>query len=625
MQQVPTDSEHASVNAALELLAHGNAELAAERLTALVQAAPDNAEAWHGLACVARANGSAESALKLASKAITLSPQAHFHITMGLALLMLGHTEPARAAVNVAVMQTPRDPRAHQAMADVLEVQGRVEDAAQALKNAVRLRPLETERHLALAAFLARHGRVAEGICASQKALALEPNNIFVQNQHALLLERAGKIRDAAPHFAQVAAGLPENAAALANYGAALFAQGAFEEARQVLTQSVHKQPNAAETHNNLGLVQMALGALPAAVEHLETACAQCPDDARLATNYGTALAESGRAAEAEALFRRAMTLPGASAQDRARARFNLGPLLLGEGRFEDGWRYFESRKDLLPNRHTQDLPDWNGQAQTPPVLVYAEQGLGDILQFSRYITHAASRAPVVLAVPSTVRGLMTRLDLGDAVSVLPDGAQAAEYGATAACSLLSLPYVLGMAEPFAWQPQVDLPYHAPASTQRIRVGLCWAGNPTYRFDRRRSLDPVCLGPLARVEGVSFHSLQQNPEKLPPFALEPLSEGDLVQTASIIQGLDAVVTVDTGMAHLAGLLGKPTWLLNRFGGDWRWGQGAITPQSTGEARSLWYPSVSVVTQPQAGEGMAPWHEPVVQVVAALQALVQKPA
>ncbi|OUJ02035.1 tetratricopeptide repeat protein [Acetobacter cibinongensis] len=625
MQQVPTDSEHASVNAALELLAHGNAELAAERLTALVRAAPENAEAWHGLACVARANGSADSALKLAAKAITLSPQAHFHITMGLALLMLGHTEPARAAVNVAVMQTPRDPRAHQAMADVLEAQGRLEDAAQALKNALRLRPLETDRHLALAAFLARHGRVAEGIRASQKAVALEPNNIFVQNQHALLLERAGKMRDAAPHFAQVAAALPENAAALANYGAALFAQGAFEEARQVLTQSVHKQPNAAETHSNLGLVHMALGALPEAVEHLQAACTRCPDDARLATNYGTALAESGRTAEAEVLFRRAMALPGASEQDRARARFNLGPLLLGEGRFEDGWRYFEARKDLLPQGHTQGLPDWKGQTQTTPVLLYAEQGLGDTLQFSRYITHAASRAPVLLVVPSAVRGLMMRLDWGDAVTVLPEGAHAAEYGATAACSLLSLPYVLGMAEPFAWQPQVDLPCLAPAVTEQIRVGLCWAGNPTYRFDRRRSLNPVCLEPLARVEGVSFHSLQQNPENLPPFALAPLPEGDLVQTASIIQGLDAVVTVDTGMAHLAGLLGKPTWLLNRFGGDWRWAQGAIMHQTTGEERSLWYPSVRVVTQPQAGEGMTPWHEPVARVAAALQALVQKPA
>ncbi|MCP1195238.1 tetratricopeptide repeat protein [Acetobacter senegalensis] len=619
-----------SVSAALALLGVGNAEKAAEMLRGLLRDNSADAEAWHGMACVARAGGENQSAVGLAGRAIQISPEPHFHITLGLALLALGHQEAARAAVHVAVLGTPRDPRAHQAMAEVLEAQGRVDDAGQALRNALRLRPLEAVRHLELAAFLARHGQTGEAVSVSEKAVALAPQDTFTQNQHALLLERTGRMAEAEPYFATVAAALPHDAAALANYGAALFSTGAFETARSVLEEAIALRPDSAETRGNLGLVLMALGALPKAAEELKAAHKLRPEDVRLAVNYGTVLADLGRRDEAEELFRNGMA-SATSEQDRARAVFNLGTLLLGEGRFHEGWLRFEARKLILPAGRTENLPSWDGQPQHAPVLIYAEQGLGDTLQFLRYVLPAAARAPVILAVPDGLQTLVAATAYGQhpKVTVLPVRAKAQDLGAIAACSLLSLPHVLGLDAPLPWQNVCDPTIWADTDTQSddetlLQVGLCWSGNPNYRFDRRRSLTPDVLAPLAHIEGVSFQSLQKQ-GALPDFPVMPLPEGDMLVTARVIAGLDVVITVDTVIAHLAGMMGKPVWLLNRFGGDWRWEEGSSRRDAEGDSHNLWYPSLRVFTQPEPGEGAAPWAEPVEAVKHALRALVRESA
>ena len=618
-----------SVSVALALLAAGNAERAAEMLRSLLRANSQDAEAWHAMACVARAGGDAQSAVGLAGRAIHITPEPHFHITLGLALLALGHVEPARAAVHVAVLGTPRDPRAHQAMAEILEAQGRLADAGQALRNALRLRPLEAARHLELAAFLARHGQTAEALQISENAVALAPQDIFTQNQHALLLERAGRTAQAEPYFAAVATALPHDAAALANYGAALFATGAFDQARYVLLESAARNPNAAETRSNLGLVLMALGALPQAEQELGAACRLRPVDARLAVNYGTVLVDLGRREEAETMFRHSMT-SAASEQDKARATFNLGTLLLAEGRFQEGWKRFEARKQILPAGRTENLPSWDGQPQQAPVLLYAEQGLGDTVQFLRYVLPAASRAPVILAVPESLQALVsaTAYARQTGVTVLPAGAKAREYGAVAACSLLSLPHVMGLAMPLSWQTVCDPASLAGAEQKTddaaLKVGLCWSGNPDYRFDRRRSLAPDGLMPLAEVEGVTFQSLQKQGEA-PSFPILPLPEGDMLVTARVMAGLDVVITVDTVIAHLAGMMGKPVWLLNRFGGDWRWEKGSTAIGADGQPHNLWYPSLRVFGQSEPGEGASPWQQPVEAVTQALRALVRESA
>ncbi|WP_038506083.1 tetratricopeptide repeat protein [Acetobacter pasteurianus] len=612
------------VESALVLLAHGNAEQALRVLQNCLQQNPHHAGALHGMACIARAGGDNRAAVALAAKAVQLQAEPHFHITLGLALLAEGQVEAARAAIHVAVLASPRDPRAHDAMASVLEAQQRIAEAERALRTAIKLRPLEQERHLALAAFLSRHGQLEKAIEVSGKALRLDTQNLFAQNLHGMILHGAGKSAEAEPYFRTVAAELPTSAPALANHGAALFATRSYEEARDVLVKSAQFDPKAAETRSNLGLVQMALGRLQEAAQELQAACALQQNDTRLMLNYATVLADLGKREQAEVLFCKVEKQAGNST-DAARARMNRGVLYLAEGRFAEGWKLFEARQHLVaPPACAAGLPQWDGAPQEKPVLLYAEQGLGDVLQFLRYVSPAAQRAPVLLYVPQSIRSFVLQMELARLPHVTICTSQHAPK-AVAACGLMSLPDVLGIEVLFAWWPNITgLQKSNPGKKTVLRIGLCWAGSSTYQFDRRRSLNPQLLEPLGRLDNVVFQSLQKHTEgQQPPFPIEKLPQGDVLETARVMAGLDVVITVDTMIAHLGGLLGVPVLLLDRFGGDWRWAAGSTMTQPDGEVRSLWYPSVRVIRQPQAGEGDAPWQPCIATVAQILQKMAEK--
>ena len=604
-------------DAALACLARGDAVQAESLLRAHLRRNPMDAQGWHAMACVARAGGNATAAVALAGKAVELAPEPFFHITLGLALLELGHVEQARAATHVAVLATPADPRAHDAMAQVQERAGHLRDAEQALKTALSLRPLEQDRHMALAAFLARCGRAEEAAVVSSRALALGEQAVAAHNLHAMVLEQAGRMEDAEPHFGVVAQAMPENPQALANHGAALFARRQHGAAEQVLRRSLALAPDVAQTRANYGLVLMAQGHLHQAEQELGAAYRQHTQDPRLALNYGTVLMDMGRTEEAETLFTQAME-QAQSPQDRARAALNLGRLYLSAGRFAQGWALYEARRNLLPPPQcVAHLPEWSGASMPGSVLLYAEQGLGDALHFLRYVGLAAQRAQVRLLVPEAMQSFVAELlpQWGERVQLC--GLQPG-YEADACCSLLSLPHRLGVVDPVVWQPGTSCfagPSMPPAP-DGLRVGLCWSGNPRYQFDLRRSLDPALLGELSKTEGVCFQALQPCTHiGEVPIPLGPLPAGDMLVTARLVAGLDVVLSVDTMVIHLAGLLGKPALLLDRYGGDWRWAAGSVVLSAAAGMppgaleRSLWYPSVQIVRQP-APEGDTPsWSHP----------------
>ena len=617
-KKVPPAPLPSVADRALTCLRRGDAEQAESLLRGHLRTNPLDAPGWHAMACVARAGGNAAAAVALAGKAVGLAPEPFFYITLGLALLEQGHVEQARAATNVAVLSTPTDPRAHDAMARVMEAAGRLPDAERALKKALSLRPLEQERHMALAAFLARCGRGVEAAAVSARALALEGEGVLARNLHAMVLEQDGRWAQAEPHFAAVAHAMPQSAQAQANHGAALFARHRYEEAEEVLLRAAALAPNVAETRTNLGLVYMAQGRLHAAEQELGAAYSLRTDDARLALNYGSVLMDLGHTRRAQALFVHAME-QATSEEDRARAALDLGGLYLATGRFAQGWALFEARRSLLaPPACAAALPEWDGAATKKTVLLYAEQGLGDTLQFLRYVALAARKAQICLVVPQSMRRLVAcLLPLWEGRVHL--AASARVGGADMGCSLLSLPHRLGVGAPFAWRP--DLASFVGAATPHARaglhVGLCWSGNPEYQFDRRRSLDPALLDEMAGLDGVRFYSLQPCASLADvPLPLIPLPEGDLLATAQLMAGLDAVVSVDTMIVHLAGLLGKPSILLDRFGGDWRWAAGSVVaPPIQAEARggafarSLWYPTVQIIRQPAVPQGRASWRQP----------------
>ncbi|MFT8418536.1 MAG: tetratricopeptide repeat protein [Acetobacter sp.] len=636
-QKKPQPPEQSMADKALACLARGDAQQAESLLRAYLQRNRADAYAWHAMACVARAGGNATAAVALAGKAVGLAPEPFFHITLGLALLELGHVEQARAATNVAVLATPTDPRAHDAMGQILEQAGNLPGAERALKKALSLRPLEQVRHMALAAFLARCGRVQEAATISARALALEGDGVGAHNLHAMVLQQGGRMAQAEPHFKVVAQAMPHNPQALANHGAALFAQRRYEEAEQALQASAQLAPNVAETLTNLGLVHMAQGRLCAAERELGAAHTLCAGDARLALNYGTVLMDLGRTQAAHGLFTHAMQ-QATTPLDRTRAALDLGALCLSVGRFTQGWALSEARMDLLaPPDCAAAMAQWDGTATAQTVLLYADQGLGDALHCLRYVGQAAQRAPLCLLVPQTmeafVRCLLPQWGARVQLAALPPQGQVLG-GVSICCPLSSLPHRLGVAEPFAWQPDPSCFAGSarPEGGQGVRVGLCWSGNPGYQFDRRRSIEPAQLKVLGTARGVCFQALQPC-TKLEdvPLPLTPLPQGDLLATARLVAGLDVVVSVDTMVVHLAGLLGRPTLLLNRYGGDWRWAAGSVvgaappSPESGARGgrvlpgpgaleRSLWYPSVTIIRQSAPKEDRPCW-QPVLAAAA----------
>ncbi len=319
------------------------------------------------------------------------------------------------------------------------------------------------------------------------------------------------------------------------------------------------------------------------------------PATAELHNNLGTALAALGRPGEAAASFRRAVALrPG-----DAEAHLNLGMALLASGADAEGWREYEWRWRMpayAQARAALPMPRWRGEAGDGRLLVHAEQGLGDTLQFCRLAPLAAARGwRVTLEVQPPLLRLLQGLP---GVTVVAQGGEHPLHDRH--CPLLSLPSALGLgavppgpalrADPAlaaAWRGRLA------SLTGGLRVGLAWAGSRLLPADARRSLPVARLAPLANLRRVRLVSLQRG--DVAPAGMADHAEAltDFAETAALVANLDLVVSVDTAVAHLAAGMGKPVWLLDRFDHCWRW--------RAGQRDSAWYPTLRIYRQPRPGD------------------------
>lgn len=578
----------------------------------------------HGLAKAAFTQGRFDQAVGYAGLAVRTDPRAEFHVTLGLALLRLGHVEAALGALRVAVLTDPSNPSAQLALSEACEAAGLLVDAEAALRMALDQRPLEAGYPLVLSQFLTRHGHPAEALAMARRATRLAATDDVITRQHeATVLGAAGDHVAAEILFAELCSLHPTDPAVWANHGAILFELGRLDDACIALEKASALGSPTAETLTNLGLVHMAFGHLAEAEKDFSKAIALKPGDLRILLNQGTLLNDLGRREEAADLFRQIMR-NAAGTVDAARARFNLATVELAEGRFVEGWWDFEARRLLLQPLPRPDLPDWDGGPSEKPILLCGEQGLGDYIQFLRFVPMAVERAPVHLLVPDGLMGLVEQsLTLPVWQHVQERGrlklvTSASDKTVVAKASLLSLPHLLDEGRPpetvpylCAAQPRVSQDRQPP------RIGLCWSGNPGYRFDRRRSIALDLLEPILKTDGVQWVSLNRGTA---PSGFERLPEhGDMAVTAAAVSSLDLVISVDTAVAHLAGAMGVPLWLLNRSGGDWRWAEGNWDRQG----RHLWYPQVRLFAQETADRPDIAWRKPVARVAEALRIFVAR--
>jgi tetratricopeptide (TPR) repeat protein len=442
----------------------------------------------------------------------------------------------------------------------------------------------------------------------------------------AVVAQQMGRQDSAVDVIRQAISLYPEAAPYHCALGNALREQGRLDEAVVCYRKAIDLKPDLADAHYNLAVALMSLEHSAEAAASLQAAIRLTPDFPEALNALGVIHMQLGRPAEAIPHFREAIRLRS----DTAEVHNNLGMALLAVGDMSAGWPEYEWRWTVEPgvaSRRALAQPQWRGEAaEGRTLLIHAEQGLGDSLQFCRYAPLAHARGlRVVIEAPASLIRLLRRLPGVDAMvacgEALPDF--------DLHCPMLSLPLALGTtlatvpgttpylhADPAAaaaWQSRL-----AETVTAGTRVGLVWAGNsqPTWpqlaAVDRRRSLAPERLAPLLEVSGTRFFSLQLGGVPAPAcFHLIDHMDAmrDFADTAALIANLDLVISVDTAVAHLAGALGKPVWLLDRFGHCWRW--------LAGRRDSPWYPTLRIYRQPCPGN----WDAVLTEVARDLRRLV----
>ncbi len=490
----------------------------------------------------------------------------------------------------------------------------------------------------------------------STKDPSLETDRADREIARAHGLQQSGDLHNAALAYRRAIQLEPRSFRAFNNLGTLFASVGDSETALTFLHTALALNPELAEIHNNVGNVQLARNDLPAAIASYRAAIRLEPDraiyynhlgnalriagefvEAELAlnkalflepryaeacVNLGFALAEQGRHGPVEALYRRALGLKPSLAV----AHLNLSQHLLRHGKLSDGWREAEWRwqwKQFPSPARNFSEPQWRGEPLGgATVLLHAEQGLGDTLQMLRYIPLLAQRgARMILEVPQQLLSLAACLQ-GEA-QLLARGEALPPFDWH--CPLMSLPLAFSTTletipcrTPYLNAPRTERPvWLGPASAGRLRIGLVWAGNPKNTVDHRRSMPLAQLAPLFAVEGVDVYSLQRGgaPGELASsglaFAGALPESGDLAETASALAHLDLVITVDTAIAHLAGALGRPVWILLPFVADWRW--------LLDREDSPWYPAARLFRQ-TAPMG---WSSVVERVAGCLPELIAK--
>ena len=422
-------------------------------------------------------------------------------------------------------------------------------------------------------------GRLDDAVAAYERAIALGGGGQPHSNLGVVLAELE-RIEPAEAAHARAVALQPESATAQANLGAFFFLIRDLERAEAALRRAIRLEPGAADPHVKLGAV----------------------------------LFESGRPAEAAACLRQAVAL----APRHAEAHSYLSMALLAQGDLAGGFAEYEWRRAHLGFfRPDPAIPEWRGgMLGGRTILLYGEQGLGDVLQFARYASVAAAvGGRVLLQAPRPLVRLLASVP--GVAAVIEEGRPLPPFDCH--LPLMSMPLVVGTrldAIP------LNIPYLRPdpADVERwgrrladiggMKVGLVWSGNPRPHdrdanlVDRRRSLPLMAFAPLAGRAGITFVSLQKGEPaaqaRCPPAGMTLLNFtghlDDFADTAALVAHLDLVISVDTSVAHLAGAMGKPVWVLSRFDACWRWlGNRPDSP---------WYPSARVFGQPRPGDWAA---------------------
>ncbi|HXA48267.1 MAG TPA: tetratricopeptide repeat protein [Burkholderiaceae bacterium] len=611
------------------------------------------------------ANGETQGALALAQQALILAPQNPDVINLiGVCAMSLGNRESAEQCWHHAIALHPDTIESRYNLAMHYTDSGRFDLAEQFYRQTVALAPLHRAAWGRMGMLLAQLKRADEAEQCYRQALNIDKNDAATCNNLGLLLAAQKRDEEAERFFRQSINLAPDDAKTHSNLGILLTRCKRHAEAERCFRHALNLNPASAEAYTNLGLLlesdkrgieaeqchRTALGLMPNSAEihanlanllaglermieaeqEYRQALLLQPDSAITLSNLGVLLAYSLRDVEAEHCFRQALAL----VPDYPLARLNLAMLLLAQGRLAEGWPYHEARyhPELPdPDAPMPDLPypQWQGESlRGKSLLVWPEQGYGDLIQFCRYLPLLKEQGaeqitlvcrPVLVDLMQSLKGVDAVIS-SDNITGLNDHYDfwTLPMSRPLHCHTdldsipASIPYLQpSLARCAAWRPRL------PQSSEKLRVGLVWRGNPMHANDAKRSLPKLAtLTPLWAISGVQCISLQIPHNSVQVTELN--GEGDVIDlgsdirdfadTAAILQQLDLLITVDTAVAHLAGALGKRCWvMLPAYRTDWRW--------MRERSDSPWYPGTMRLFRQTPHQS---WSDVVADVAAALK-------
>jgi tetratricopeptide (TPR) repeat protein len=603
-----------------DLLAAGLAHHLAGRLAAaeqcyrqLLAAQPDHADGLHLLGLLAHAARRFDAAIELISRAIAAQPaNVAYHYNLGIMLRDAGRLDESATRYQEAVRLDPRHVEAWANLAVVLTELRRPGEAVAACDAAIAITPDHAAAHYNRGNAQRELTRLDDALRDYDATIRLNPVLAEAHANRGLTLADLGRWPEAIASYQRAIAVRPEDSGFHYNLGIALRAAEQPERAIESYDRCLALDPANASALANRANAQADIGRIEAALTDLDAALARRPDDPEILYNRGVTLEKAHRFEAALLDYQRALSL---------RPRFpecahNLGMALALLGRFEAAWPLLEWRFHVrgFPGRPRDFAqPRWIGDPlRGRTLLIHAEQGFGDTIQFSRFAAAIVGGGRVIMEVPRALLRLLTGLPGVDQLVVENDPLPPFDLH----CPMMSLPLAFGTRADTIPPPSRLSGFGAAPAPSRgggPRIGIAWSGNPAHSNDRNRSMPLRAILPLLKHAGVVcslqtfMHDTDRETLRATPDIVD-LGAGlqDFADTAAAIVALDLVISVDTSVAHLAATLGKPTWILLPFRPEWRW--------RLERADSAWYPSARLFRQNRAGD----WNDVIARVCEALR-------
>jgi tetratricopeptide (TPR) repeat protein len=527
---------------------------------------PDHADALHLMGIVAFRKQQYDHAVEWIAGAIRQVPKPEYLLSLGNALQQSGRLEEALKAYDRGVMFKPEDAELWKCMGNVLVKLERSDEAVLSFQHALKFNPRHLEAASACADLLFNLKRYDEALAYFNQSDEIEPGRVALFQMRGLCHAHAMR----------------------------------FDEALVDYRRALELDPGDAETHNNVGIIHVRYGRFDEANACFDRALALNPNMAPTVANQAFALAEQHRFDEAFAFYAKSLAI-----EDNPWTRWNLALYQLLTGDFEAGWAGREARwpaNVLVDRKFTQPLWLGDESIEGKTILLHADEGLGDVIHFARYVPMvAALGARVLLEVPGPIHSLMVGMS-----GLLQDPRGFPMMPAfDVHCPLSSLPLAFHtrletIPAPVAYLPPVSEPSREEWQSRlgphdRFRVGLVWSGNRVHKNDHNRSITLQALSPILDLDA-TFVSLQKEPRDQDMVFLRERADildvsehlTDFVATAALVSCLDLVITVDTSVAHLVGAMGCPVWIMLPFTPDYRW--------LLDRDDSPWYPTARLFRQ-----------------------------